>query len=148
MPNAGDLNALIISLAIQGIGGLSLVLICSTLYLHRRRSYFLIWTLSCICFSLWTLLRALSLAWAAPASSAAAFLPLLIFANLGGWLHAALLILGMLAFHQERISAAEKGTGRLRRRFAAFALLAAATLGSLIVGFLALSRKTPFWPAS
>src|SRR5262245_19832977 len=45
-----------VSLLIQGLGGLFLASVCTVLYSHRRRSYFLSWTLSWLCFSLWFLL--------------------------------------------------------------------------------------------
>ena len=44
-----------VSLLVQGLGGLFLVLVCSTLYAYQRWRYFLYWTFAVLCGVLWRL---------------------------------------------------------------------------------------------
>ncbi len=101
MPTPGDLNAFAVSRITQGIGGLFLVLVCCALYFHRRRRYFLFWTLSCFSFNASLLLRApLFMGGSLPGVFERAPVWLWL-ANLGGWEHGALLLLGMWFLFRE-----------------------------------------------
>jgi hypothetical protein len=50
----------VVSLLVQGVGGLFLVLVCCTLYGHRRRLSYLYWTRAWLGLTLWLLLSSLS----------------------------------------------------------------------------------------
>jgi two-component system cell cycle sensor histidine kinase/response regulator CckA len=50
-----------IYLQAEGMSGLLLVLVCGTLYAHRRRAYFLYWTLAWLMFGAWRLLNGVTL---------------------------------------------------------------------------------------
>ena len=101
MPFSGDLNAFAVARLTQGLGGLFLVVVCCALYFHRRRRYFFFWTLSCLSFNVSLLLRApLFLGNAPPGVSERAPVWLWL-ANLCGWEHGALLLLGLWSFFRE-----------------------------------------------
>lgn len=83
------------------MGGLFLVLVCCVLYFHRRRWYFLFWTLSCFSFNASLLLCAPLFMGDSPPGVLERAPVWLWFANLCGWEHGALLLLGLWAFFRE-----------------------------------------------
>jgi PAS domain S-box-containing protein len=91
----------IIYLQAQGLSGLLLILVCGTLYAHRRRAYFLYWTLAWFAFSLWRLFSGLSLGehWLAP-SLANGPIALAYIAAVCGWWHVSLWLFGLLHLRQ------------------------------------------------
>jgi PAS domain S-box-containing protein len=137
MASPEAIQAFALSLLTQGIGGLFLVLICYLLYRHRRRSYFHIWTLSWLFFSLWVLSRALFLIGplgftteSAPQWSS--------LANVGGWLHGALWVLGLWFFFRDpSVSPPDESARALTSPVSAVAItMGVAALGGIVSTFL------------
>ena len=91
----------IIYLQAQGLSGLLLILVCGTLYAHRRRAYFLYWTLAWFAFSLWRLFNGLALGeqWVAP-EPLRGHLLLPYLAAVFGWWHVGLWVFGLLHLRQ------------------------------------------------
>ncbi len=104
MPSPDDLNAFVVSRFTQGVGGLFLVLVFCVLFFQRRRLYFLFWTLSCFFFNASLLLRAPLFIGNSPPGVFERAPVWLWLANLCGWEHGALLLLGLWAFFRERRS--------------------------------------------
>lgn len=87
----------IIYLQAQGLSGLLLILVCGTLYAHRRRAYFLYWTLAWFTFSLWRLFNGLALGEQWLASEPLRVHQLLTcIAAVFGWWHVSLWVFGLL----------------------------------------------------
>jgi PAS domain S-box-containing protein len=102
----------LVSLLVQGVGGLFLMLVCYTLFLHRRRLYFLYWTLSWLCLTLWLLLGSLKMEWQdIGLGSPGARLWVQDAAVVGGWWHAALWVLGMFDFRATHRFRADESEG-------------------------------------
>jgi PAS domain S-box-containing protein len=109
------MDTLHISLLVQGLGGLFLVLVCSTLYAYQRRRYFLYWTVAWFCFSLGLLLDSLALPENAVELASSSPRPWLqAAAVVCVWWHSALWVFGMLHFwrgHAAAPSASEERRG-------------------------------------
>lgn len=92
----------------EGMSGLLLILVCGTLYTHRRRNYFLYWTLAWFAFGLWHLFNGLALRDVGITVLPSSRHPALSFlADLCGWWHVALWVLGLLHLrHDYRIRVA------------------------------------------
>jgi PAS domain S-box-containing protein len=92
-----------VSLLVQGLGGLFLVLVCSTLYLSQRWRYFLYWTVAWFCFSLGLLLDSLAIPLDAPSLWSTSRRPWVQDAGVVcAWWHAAFWVFGMLCFGRGR----------------------------------------------
>jgi len=134
----GDLNAFVVSRLTQGMGGLFLVLVYCVLYFHRRRLYFLFWTLSCFSFNASLLLRAPLFMGDSPPGVFERAPVWLWLANLGGWEHGALLLLGLWALFRESPSlpagvAAPRSTLPLSAVLLALAVAALAAAGLTVL---------------
>src|SRR5262245_22145410 len=94
---------ILVSLLVQGVGGLFLVLVCCTLYVHRRRLYFLCWTLAWFCLSLGQLLSGWKLEWERLAPDSPEVRPWAHDATLLclAW-HAALWVVGVVLFDRDQ----------------------------------------------
>jgi PAS domain S-box-containing protein len=103
-----------VSLLVQGLGGLFLVLVCSTLYAYQRWRYFLYWTMAWFCFSLGLLLDSLAFPLDAASLWAPSTRPWVRDAGVVcAWWHAALWVFGMLRLWRGRIGMAAAGEDRM-----------------------------------
>jgi two-component system cell cycle sensor histidine kinase/response regulator CckA len=127
------MSPLLQSMLVQGAGGLCLVLICCALYVYRRRTYFLYWTLAWLCFSEWLLLGVARMYWKDALLTAPSFRAFLQDVSVCGvWLHMALWGLGIAVFW---------------RGSAVGARWVAASLAAAILVGIFLSRLTTAWAA-
>jgi PAS domain S-box-containing protein len=104
----------LVSLLVQGVGGLFLVVVCCTLYAHRRRPYFWYWILSWFCLTMWLLLGSLKMEWTTLGLHGEKLRSLVQdIAVVAGWWHAVLWVFGMVYFHGTRappVKAADRST--------------------------------------
>ncbi|HEY7315480.1 MAG TPA: PAS domain S-box protein [Gemmataceae bacterium] len=113
----------------EGLDGLLLLLVCGTLYAHRRRAYFLYGTLAWLMFILWRLLHDLSLdsasGWGGTALS--------YIAAVCGWWHIGLWLLSLLHLrHVYSTEPTSAGASASMRRVALPCLAAATGLALLV----------------
>src|SRR5262245_24089300 len=103
MKGALPMDIYLVSLLVQGGGGLFLVLVCCTLYGQRRRTYFLDWTLAWFCFTLWLLLGGIKMEWEEYDLGWPALRSWIQdVAAVGGWWHAAFWVFGLRGFWRRR----------------------------------------------
>jgi PAS domain S-box-containing protein len=102
----------VLYLQAEGLNGLLLLLVCGTLYSHRRRTYFLYWTLAWLAFVLWRLLNGLAVgeSWLGAAAVDGKGTALSCLAAVCGWWHVGLWVFGLLHLrHVYQTSAAPAG---------------------------------------
>jgi PAS domain S-box-containing protein len=136
-----------IYLQAEGLSGLLLILVCGTLYAHRRRAYFLYWTLAWFVFSLWRLFNGLALSEHWLSAPPAARHPLLPFvAAVCGWWHVGLWVLGLLHWryvYQSELAPIETAMPDRRQTVPALWLSLSCIAGTAGVAIL----MRTFWPA-